>query len=116
MFCVKQQLVLKRVRERTMSDIVKQYGKHRCIVLRFGNFDTLLSQLIEHAYRKVHCPDRMLKTCMKGAGVNKIGKSKLLDEPEPLKKGVINNVINQLVLNPHKTVQGIIDYLHAMVE
>lgn len=57
------------------------------------------------------CADSMLKSCMLSTRIDKVGKTKLPDPSETLKKSVLNDLMNEPLRNLYKAVNRIIDDL-----
>ena len=74
-----------------------------------GNFDPFKAQIVQHPSHQMHCSEGVLKAGVDSARINKIGETQLFNEPEALKKGMGDDVKNQLALYRNKAVERIVN-------
>src|SRR5208283_5456192 len=87
------QYFLGNVRERTVSDIVKQRSKANQLYF----FRAFRSQELERKpSRHMHDADGMVKACMICARVNQVSQGKLFYPPQPLKNRSVNHPCLQI--------------------
>lgn len=57
----------------------------------------------------MHCSKGMLKARVLSARVNKVSEAQLLDVTKPLKKGMGNDIKDQLTTDVNKSIDGVIN-------
>ena len=92
-----------------MTNIVKQYGNVSSFLLLHGNFSSFASESTYCHFHQVQSSQSVLKTGMICPGVNKVGKTKLLNISQSLVPGMFYQVKYKITRNANKTVNRVID-------
>ena len=90
---------------------MKQYGAEDGFLFLFGNINAFGDKSPESHIHQVHCTEAVLKAAVICAGINEAGKAQLLDVPETLKPGMLNEIEDKISRNAYETIDRIVDYL-----
>jgi hypothetical protein len=62
----------------------------------------------------MHGSHRVMESCVKRTRVNKVCQAKLLDPPEPLKIGMVNEIVNNFERDGYETVNRVVEDLQLV--
>jgi hypothetical protein len=104
-----EKAVFKRMRKWPVPHIMQEYGYGngpgflRIDGVTFGADD------LNGLAHQVHGSYGMLESGVVGTRINKVSEPQLPDPPQPLEKGMLDEVVNQIKGDFYKSVNGIID-------
>ena len=104
------EFVFKGMGKRTMSDIVQEYGAKQSPFFRFGYVHLLLPQERNGLLHQVHGTQCMVKPRVMGPGIHQVAQPHLGYPTQPLKIGMSDQLKNEIIGNPDKSVNWIIEY------
>ena len=90
---------------------MQQNGDQRGIELFGSNGYPFGTEVFKGDSHQVHGPDGMVKASMMCPGIYQLGKPQLLDTPEPLEIGMVQDIKDQFASNGYETIYRIIDNL-----
>ena len=92
-----------------MPDVVQKNGGIYCLCLFIGDDLPFRPQHFNGFAHQEHGAHGMMKAGVESAGINKMRQSKLLDATQSLKKRMLNNFENKIVLHGNKPVNRIVE-------
>src|ERR1043165_4085057 len=104
------QAMLKRVRKRTMANIVQQNSNFCRQLFFLRNFVALNFQNGKSLAHKMKSAQGVMKAGMDSTGINIIAKAQLLYAAQTLEIRMLYNVKNQLMGNGNKTMHRVVEY------
>ena len=104
-------VILERVRERAVANVVQHYGRHGAFRLVVGYFGAFHPQRVNGKPHKRCRPNGVQKTRVLRSGVNHIAHSQLFDSAQTLKPRVLHQCQNQGRRKIDKPQHGVVDYL-----
>ena len=102
--------VLQHMRERSVSHVVQQHGRHHRFAFTVGDVDAFLPQVMDGFHTQVHSADGVNQTCVNSARIDEIAHTQLLDAPQSLHIRMTQDVEQRICRNPDKPVHRVIDY------
>ena len=103
------QAVLQAVREGAVPDVVQQDGGAGGLGLVGRDVVPLLPQLRDGLAHEVHRPERMLEAGVLRPGIHHGRQPQLLDAPQPLHVGMLDEVVKELRGDVDEPEHGVVD-------
>ena len=97
------------MRKRPVANVVQKSRYLRCFIFFVINCHSFLTQAIQYPSHQMHGAQGMVESGVYGSGVNQVCKPKLLNAPESLKVGMLNQIKQELIGDRHKPINGIVN-------
>ena len=101
------ELVLQRVRERPVPDVVQERRGERALDLVGGHDGAGLAQVVERVVHERHRPQPVLEARVDGAGEDQEAQAELADAPQALHLGTVHEGEQQPLRDAHEAVDGV---------